>query len=174
MKKIPMIAGALLASLHASAGLIAYDVGDYVQDGLVAQYDGIRNTGRNLPHDSFALIWKNIATNSVGEEALGCDLAFIRENQTVAMPDGFPRTWANGNAYAFNGTAYAQMMEALDLLSAGKNLTIEIALGESAIEPSMCLLRPPTWYGVAIGGGDNLIWGNVAKSGMRPTTITKV
>ena len=32
----------------------SWDVGDYVQDGLIAHYDGIRNAGAALPHDSTA------------------------------------------------------------------------------------------------------------------------
>ena len=29
----------------------AFDVGDYVQDGLVVNYDGIRNAGPDADHD---------------------------------------------------------------------------------------------------------------------------
>ncbi len=39
----------------------AFDVGDYVQDGLVVNYDGIRNQGPNAPHDSAAMTWVNCA-----------------------------------------------------------------------------------------------------------------
>ena len=39
----------------------AYDVGDYVQDGLQVNYDGIRNAGPNAPHDSSAMTWVNCA-----------------------------------------------------------------------------------------------------------------
>ena len=42
-------------------GFKAYDVGDYVQDGLVVNYDGIRNAGPNAPHDSTAMTWVNCA-----------------------------------------------------------------------------------------------------------------
>ena len=38
-----------------------YGVGDYVQDGLVVNYDGICNVGADLPHDSNALFWRNVA-----------------------------------------------------------------------------------------------------------------
>ena len=37
---------------------------DYVQDGLVALYDGIRNVGRTLPHDSAAAKWTDLAAPS--------------------------------------------------------------------------------------------------------------
>ena len=42
-------------------GFRAYDVGDYVQDGLVVNYDGIRNAGPNADHDSNATTWVNCA-----------------------------------------------------------------------------------------------------------------
>ena len=42
-------------------GFRDYDVGDYVQDGLVVNYDGIRNAGPAAPHDSSAMTWVNSA-----------------------------------------------------------------------------------------------------------------
>ena len=38
-----------------------YDVGDYVQDGLVLNYDGIRNAGPTADHDPNATTWVNCA-----------------------------------------------------------------------------------------------------------------
>ena len=52
---------------HATTGLLtrwndaAHDIGDYVQDGLVLHFDGIRNVGADAPHDDAAVVWKNIA-----------------------------------------------------------------------------------------------------------------
>jgi len=43
-------------------GLIAYDADDYVQDGLVLHYDGIRNAGLDAPHDSAATTWVNLGS----------------------------------------------------------------------------------------------------------------
>ncbi len=40
----------------------AFDVGDYVQDGLVLNYDGIRNAGPNAAHDHNATTWVNLGT----------------------------------------------------------------------------------------------------------------
>lgn len=39
----------------------AYGVDDYVQDGLVLHFDGIRNVGADAQHDDAAVVWKNIA-----------------------------------------------------------------------------------------------------------------
>ena len=40
----------------------AFDVGDYVQDGLVVNYDGIRNQGPNAAHDPSATTWVNLGS----------------------------------------------------------------------------------------------------------------
>ncbi len=40
----------------------AFDVGDYVQDGLVLNYDGIRNAGPTADHDPSATTWKNLGS----------------------------------------------------------------------------------------------------------------
>ena len=50
-------------------GLVAYDADDYVQDGLVLHYDGIRNAGLAAPHDSAATTWVNIANPGFGDLA---------------------------------------------------------------------------------------------------------
>ena len=41
-------------------GVKKYDADDYVQAGLVLNFDGIRNAGLGLPHDGAATTWKNI------------------------------------------------------------------------------------------------------------------
>ena len=45
---------ALTAGIRAAAD---YDVGDYVQKGLVANYDGIRNFGPKCPHGTLSQYW---------------------------------------------------------------------------------------------------------------------
>ena len=45
----------------AGDGLVAYDVNDYVQEGLVLNYDGIRNDGAYRPHSTNAMTWVNVA-----------------------------------------------------------------------------------------------------------------
>ena len=46
----------------ANYGLVTYDVGDYVQDGLFVFYDGIRNVGADQPHSSGSMTWKNLGS----------------------------------------------------------------------------------------------------------------
>ena len=65
---VPACMAALIAA-SADAGVKywdnpnfkSFDVGDYVQDGLVVNYDGIRNAGPNAVHDPNALTWVNCA-----------------------------------------------------------------------------------------------------------------
>ena len=39
-------------------------VGDYAQDGLVLQYDGVRNVGADMAHRTDSVIWRNLASSS--------------------------------------------------------------------------------------------------------------
>ena len=57
---VPMFAGAGI-KYWDNPEYKAFDVGDYVQDGLVVNYDGIRNAGPNAAHDPNALTWVNCA-----------------------------------------------------------------------------------------------------------------
>ena len=47
----------------------AYDVGDYVQDGLYLFYDGIRNAGAAAEHDPEATTWANLGTGGASLNA---------------------------------------------------------------------------------------------------------
>ena len=67
--KCVISAFALMAVMSVFAGVKywdnpdfkSFDVGDYVQDGLVVNYDGIRNQGPDASHDSAAMTWVNCA-----------------------------------------------------------------------------------------------------------------
>ena len=86
------IAISVCAALFAAAAAQAVSTSDYVQDGLVALYDGIDNAGPGL-HDPNATTWKDLSTN-------GYDLV---QYGTTAIPacdyDGF--VWTNRSAYTF-------------------------------------------------------------------------
>ena len=41
-------------------GIRSYDVGDYVQNGLISHFDGIRNAGADRPHDPKAQVWVDL------------------------------------------------------------------------------------------------------------------
>ena len=48
----------------------AFDVGDYVQDGLVLHYDGIRNVGADAEHDNTATTWVNLGSAGAYHNAM--------------------------------------------------------------------------------------------------------
>ena len=51
---------ATVAGLSFGALARLVPTGDYVQDGLVARWDGIDNAGLGLPHDDTATVWKDL------------------------------------------------------------------------------------------------------------------
>ena len=58
MKKLLIIGAAAFASVAA----FGYTSASYVQDGLIAQWDGIDNVGIG-GHDATATVWKDLAGN---------------------------------------------------------------------------------------------------------------
>ena len=107
----PFALVAALAALPAAAAVKywdnpafkAYDVGDYVQDGLVLHYDGIRNAGADAAHSDAAVTWANLASD--GEYPLGW-YSWVKQGtaDSYAREDG---NTANGawtaNGFAFDG-----------------------------------------------------------------------
>lgn len=78
----------------AGDGLVSYDVEDYVQDGLVLHYDGIRNAGADKPHDPSATTWVNIAPRGGWDATLGLRAAGVD-----------PGAW-DEDGYAFEGHSH--------------------------------------------------------------------
>ena len=86
-KMTAVVTAAALAAASpnlASAGNgEAYTSASYVQDGLIAQWDGIDNAGTGT-HDSNALVWKDLKGS--------CDMTLLSKG-----------SWVNGNALAVTG-----------------------------------------------------------------------
>ena len=87
-----------------------YTIDDYVQDGLLANYDALCNWGRWMPHAPKVTFWRDVSGN-------GNDLTF-------AGKDTAGGAWAD-DAYVFNATSYGQMTKAVAL---GDAFTVEQAL----------------------------------------------
>lgn len=81
-----MTAFALMFMTTPCWATLKYDVGDYVQDGLVVHLDGIRNVGAGLPHDPAAATWANLVDAN--------NPARIKKNNSSG--------WRNGAGYYFN------------------------------------------------------------------------
>ena len=80
-----------LLAVSASAGLRSWEPSDYVQDGLVLNFDGIRNQGLGVPHGDGIATWANLG--SAGGVATFTGTA-----------DG--SAWT-GSGYVFGGASYA-------------------------------------------------------------------
>jgi hypothetical protein len=116
MKKTFRPAGGLLSALMATliptaaeAGLKYwtagnYDADSYVQDGLVLNYDGIRNMGLNADHSTSTTTWKNL-----GSGGATYDLRQSKLNLGEWGEDGFDfkgkTTYASTTAFTI-GTSY--------------------------------------------------------------------
>ena len=88
-----------------------FDVGDYVQDGLIAHFDGIRNAGADLPHDSTTRTWKNLVAG-------GPDATFV----------GDGGEWnAAGNGFVFDGSSVRADMDSPGIDMNHVNSTVQIA-----------------------------------------------
>ena len=122
-----------IAVIAASSVLakLKYDVDAYVQDGLVVNFDGIRNQGPGLPHDSFAEHWVDAAGS--GNAA---------EFKTV---DESGRWLARG--YLFSGSSYAQFTNAVPL---GLEFTLQLVVDT----PALSQLNPsePVYFTDTTGG----------------------
>ena len=116
-----LMLGALFGASSAFAAL-KYDVGDYVQNGLVVHLDGIRNVGANRSHDSSAVSWENLADSA--------NPAAITSNASSGWRD-------DGYYFAYNSSAsYAQLISATPAMT---QATFEFAcdnLGQNQYTPS--------------------------------------
>ena len=108
---------ATVFALAADAKLkTSWDVGDYVQDGLIAHYDGIRNMGADLPHDSTVTSWTNLVPETNGYAEL-----YKMKGIGDAAPDH--GTWTD-KGYLFKGHSYFETLD--DSLELGSNFTVQI------------------------------------------------
>ena len=121
MKKLLMMIGAAAAvgamlPLSAMADAVrVYDVDDYVQDGLVVHFDGIRNAGATEAHDPSAATWKNLVGQPNAE--------FV----------GDTGNWST-DGYYFKGTALAYAMISSPGVALGEYATIQLALDATPSE----------------------------------------
>ncbi len=116
------------AEASGEGGLKVYGVGDYVQDGLVWNYDGICNQGADVPHDPTALTWANL-----GSGGSSTDLYLQRRNtagngyenatelETSGGRNAGPGAWT-ADGFAFQGESRFRSDAPI---SAGTNYTIQ-------------------------------------------------
>lgn len=104
--RFSILAVAVLAASPLLAKL-KYDVDAYVQDGLVVNFDGVRNAGADNAHDPSAAVWADVSGNGNGAEFL-----------TVTEAGRWMK-----NGYLFSGGSYAQITNAVPL---GLEFTLQL------------------------------------------------
>ena len=114
-----------------------YDVGDYVQDGLLLHFDGIRNAGADAPHSDDATTWANLVSGGAAAT-----------RKEIANP--FSANWTSlgeweDDCYVFRGKSYFELGDNLTL---GKAATIQITAGFTPNETKTA------WYPVLFGAID--------------------
>ncbi len=100
----------LFAAFTAEAKVVEMSVGRYVQDCLVANWDGLCNVSADQFHDPSAAKWTDLVS--------GRTLKFV----AVTSLDGGMGHWAT-NGYYFAGASYAQLETAWNL---GNVFTVQI------------------------------------------------
>ena len=104
----------------AGDGIVTrYTTADYVQDGLILHYDGIRNVGADQPHSSDTTEWKNLAPDG------GSDLTFRAQTGCTN-----PGEWRD-DGYRFEQQSTFANTASIVLPA---NQTIQIALNANALD----------------------------------------
>lgn len=126
--------------LHTVAEQGSYDASSYIKDGLLGHWDAISNRSVNEPHDPQALVWTNLAADTM--------------HATAGRGENTP-VWTNGNAIAsLNPVAttgkgrfeFATSEEMLAALNTG-TFTIQTTLKVADSSDNMS----PVWLAGGIG-----------------------
>ena len=92
-----------------------YDVGDYVQKGLVANYDGIRNLGPGNGHATMSQRWRDSS---------------YRDVPMIAASNSAHRAWVGyGHHFTASEDSFFEMTEPISL---GQEMTIQTVLDVTA------------------------------------------
>lgn len=120
-----------------------YDVSDYVQKGLVAHFDGIRNEGADIAHGNRPeALWRNLVTD--GPDARNMTLA------NSVPSDATDGAWTD-NGYKFNGKNYYAILDALTL---GGTVTAQV-FTDFNHDLSDCVSDYPGFLGSTSADKDN-------------------
>jgi hypothetical protein len=111
---IPLIG--MIAFLCDAKLKVTWDVDDYVQNGLIAHYDGIRNVGADLPHDNNPSSWSNLVANTQG-------YAVLKKMKGIGDNPPDHGSWTD-KGYEFKGYSYFETQDSS--LELGSNFTVQI------------------------------------------------
>ena len=155
-----LTASGAACSLPAHCALKStWDVDDYVQSGLVAFYDGIRNAGADRPHDPAASVWADVSGN--GNDTLSL----------TAVGAGMEGGWT-ANAYRFAGGS--QWNTPYVAPSLGLEFTIQMATGitvPSAVTQLPLRGSKNLQCALVYGSEQNTHWTTAALAGAAPRSL---
>lgn len=97
--KFAFCAAAVLVVATAEGALRAWEPKDYAQDSLVLHYDGFRNAGADVAHDSSATEWKDLS-------ASGNDLTLHYYDGEGGVGDGLNGERWNSDGFDFDAYSY--------------------------------------------------------------------
>ena len=99
-----------LAAAPALAGIKYWDNGDYdadsyVSDGLVLNYDGIRNVGLGQPHSTTTARWENLAPSAYDMYMDWVSYTGASDSASLTRSRGNTTqgNWNDSNGFVFNG-----------------------------------------------------------------------
>lgn len=120
-----------------------YDVSDYVQNGLVSHFDGIRNQGADIAHGAAAnLHWRNLVTD--GPEARLMTLA-------SSVPSGAAAGAWTESGYQFKGKEYYAFT---DTFALGGEMTLSMFVDfKHDLSDRVC--DYPGFFGAVSADSDN-------------------
>ena len=108
--------------------LVVYDIDDYVQDGLLLHYDGIRNAGATAAHDPEALQWRNIAPGYENRWPMDrCSYVDSGSGYAPVRNDATEGAWTD-NGFAFTGKGYFAKWDDGDPFSVPTNFTMQVSV----------------------------------------------
>ena len=108
--------------------LVVYDIDDYVQDGLLLHYDGIRNAGATAAHDPEALQWRNIAPGYENRWPMDrCSYVDSGSRYASVRNDATEGAWTD-NGFAFTGKGYFAKWDDGDPFSVPTNFTMQVSV----------------------------------------------
>ena len=106
-----------------------YDVGDYVQDGLLLHYDGIRNVGAAAAHDPDAHQWMNLAPGYESRWPMDwCSYTESSANNYAWHHNDYTQGAWTDDGFAFNGKGYFAKWSDGDTFAVPANFTVQISV----------------------------------------------
>ena len=141
------------ASTHnALDPIISYDVGDYVQEGLVLHYDGIRNAGADAEHSDNAAAWKDLSPSHNDATITTVDAGATKGGEWREKGYFF-NAKTNVAVGSIAHYAYGRVQNAQDF---GSNFTFQIACDVKTDDATTYGNLYPTIFGVQEGNACNL------------------